>query len=81
MPATSAGPALSSGPSFSALIEMGAEAGEVLGAPISTKLIIVEMTAASALTIAVMKAVVTAPVMVQQTQACPYSSGSWASPA
>ncbi len=66
--ATMAGPELSSGPSAYALIGMGALAGAVLGAPISTTLIIFEMTADYTLTIAVMVAVVMASVMVQQIQ-------------
>ena len=47
---------------------MGAVAGAVLGAPISTTLIIFEMTADYTLTIALMLSVVLASVIVQQVQ-------------
>jgi CIC family chloride channel protein len=66
--ATAVGPELSSGHNAYAMIGMGAVAGAVLGAPISTTLIIFEMTADYTLTIAVMVAVVLASVIVQQVQ-------------
>ena len=64
--ATVAFPGLSSGHTAYTLVGMGAVAGSVLGAPISTILIVFEMTADYALTIAVMVAVVIASVITQQ---------------
>jgi CIC family chloride channel protein len=62
--ATSFGPeGLSSGPGAYAVVGMGAIAAAVLGAPISTSLIIFELTANYALTGAVMMAVVVATVV------------------
>lgn len=59
--ATAAAPVgLSSGPGAYAVVGMGAVAAAVLGAPISTSLIIFELTGNYALTIAVMMAVVIA---------------------
>ncbi|MEX2642089.1 MAG: chloride channel protein [Acetobacterales bacterium] len=66
--ATALNPELSSGHNAYALIGMGAVAGAVLGAPISTTLIIFEMTADYTLTIALMLSVVLASVIVQQVQ-------------
>ncbi len=59
-------PDLSSGPGAYALIGMGAVAAAVLGAPISTTLIIFEMTGDYAITVAVMVSVVVASVITQQ---------------
>jgi len=59
-------PALSSGAADYALIGMGAVAAAVLGAPISTTLIVFELTGNYALTMAVMLAVVVATVVTQQ---------------
>jgi chloride channel protein, CIC family len=64
--ATVVGPDLSSGPAAYALIGMGAMAAAVLGAPISTTLIIFEMTGDYTLTIAVMVGVVIATVVSSQ---------------
>jgi CIC family chloride channel protein len=64
--ATSVFPELSSGHSAYTLVGMGAVAGAVLGAPISTILIIFEMTGDYAVTVAVMVAVVIASVITQQ---------------
>lgn len=64
--ATSVFPDYSSGHNAYTLIGMGAVAGSVLGAPISTILIIFELTANYALTIGVMVAVVIASVIMQQ---------------
>ncbi|MBI4184778.1 MAG: chloride channel protein [Proteobacteria bacterium] len=61
--ATGIAPDLSSGPSAYALVGMGAVAGAVLGAPISTTLIIFEMTGDYTLTIVMMVAVVLASVV------------------
>lgn len=59
-------PHLSSGPGAYAIVGMGAVAGAVLGAPISTILIIFELTGNFTLTIAVMIGVVIATVITQQ---------------
>ncbi len=64
--ATAAFPELSSGPHAYALVGMGAVAAAVLGAPLSTTLIIFELTGDYAMTVAVMVAVVVATVVVQQ---------------
>ena len=64
--ATALFPELSSGPGAYAIIGMGAVAASVLGAPISTTLIVFEMTGDYALTVAVMVAVVVSSVTVQQ---------------
>ncbi len=64
--ATSIFPDLSSGPGAYTIIGMGAVAAAVLGAPISTTLIVFELTDNYPLTIAVMVAVVISTVMVQQ---------------
>lgn len=58
-------PELSSGAGAYAIVGMGAVAAAVLGAPISTSLIIFELTANYALTIAVMMAVVLATTVAQ----------------
>jgi CIC family chloride channel protein len=63
--ATSAFPELSSGHGAYAMIGMGAVAGSVLGAPISTILMIFELTGDYALTIGVMIATVIASVITQ----------------
>lgn len=65
--ATHAFPELSSGHGAYTLIGMGAVAGAVLGAPISTILMIFELTNDYALTIAVMIATVLASLITQQT--------------
>ena len=64
--ATSVFPALSSGHGAYTIVGMGAVAGAVLGAPISTMLIIFEMTSDYALTIAVMIATAVASIITQQ---------------
>ncbi|MCP5367546.1 MAG: chloride channel protein [Hyphomicrobiales bacterium] len=64
--ATQAFPELSSGPGAYTLVGMGAMAAATLGAPISTTLIIFELTGDYALTVAVMIAVVIASVVTQQ---------------
>lgn len=64
--ATDAFPALSSGPGAYALIGMGALSAAVLGAPISTVLIVFELTGDYGLTIAVMVAVVISTVVTTQ---------------
>ncbi|MEQ9606474.1 MAG: chloride channel protein [Kiloniellaceae bacterium] len=64
--ATQAFPELSSGHGAYTIIGMGAVAGAVLGAPISTILMIFEMTNDYELTIAVMLATVIASVVTQQ---------------
>ncbi len=64
--ATGAFPQLSSGPGAYVIVGMGAVAGAVLGAPISTILIIFELTSNFTLTIAVMIGVVIASVITQQ---------------
>ena len=65
--ATQALPHLSSGHGAYTVVGMGAVAGAVLGAPISTILIVFEMTGDYALTIAVMIATVIASLITQQT--------------
>jgi len=64
--ATSVFPELSSGAGAYAMIGMGAMAAATLGAPISTTLIIFELTGDYTLTVAVMIAVVIASVITQQ---------------
>ncbi len=64
--ATSVFPQLSSGHGAYTVVGMGAVAGAVLGAPISTILIVFEMTGDYSLTIAVMIATVIASVITQQ---------------
>jgi len=64
--ATEAFPELSSGHGAYTMIGMGAVTGAVLGAPISTILIIFELTGGYALTIAVMIATVIASTITQQ---------------
>jgi CIC family chloride channel protein len=64
--ATDAFPHLSSGHGAYTLVGMGAVAGSVLGAPISTILMIFELTGDYALTIAVMVSTVIASVITQQ---------------
>ncbi len=59
-------PELSSGPAAYALVGMGATAAAVLGAPISTTLIIFELTGDYTLTLAVMLAVVIATLVSTQ---------------
>lgn len=59
-------PELSSGAGAYTLVGMGAVAGAVLGAPISTILIMFEMTSDYGLTIAMMVAVVIASVLTEQ---------------
>ena len=59
-------PDLASGHSAYTLVGMGAVAGAVLGAPISTILIMFELTGDYAVTVAVMVAVVIASVITQQ---------------
>ena len=66
--ATQIFPELSSGHSAYTLVGLGAVSGAVLGAPISTILIVFELTADYALTIAVMVAVVIASVITQQVR-------------
>ncbi len=66
MIATSVFPELSSGHGAYTLVGMGAVAGAVLGAPISSILIIFELTGDYAVTMAVMVAVVIASVITQQ---------------
>jgi len=66
--ATSISPELSSGPGAYAIIGMGAMAGAVLGAPISTVLMIFELTSDYSATIAVMIATAIASLITQQTQ-------------
>lgn len=70
--ATSAFPELSSGPAAYTMVGMGAMAGAVLGAPISTVLMIFELTSDYAATIAVMIATAIASVITQQTQGRSY---------
>ncbi len=65
--ATGVFPELSSGPSAYTVVGMGAVAAAVLGAPISTTLIIFEMTSDYALTLGVMLAVVVSSEVVHQT--------------
>ena len=64
--ATEVFPTLSSGHGAYTIVGMGAVAGAVLGAPISTMLIIFEMTSDYALTIAVMIATAIASIITQQ---------------
>jgi len=64
--AMGASPDTVSGVGAYAMVGMGAVAGAVLGAPISTILIIFELTADYRMTIAVMVAVVVASVIIQQ---------------
>jgi CIC family chloride channel protein len=64
--ATFVAPEYSSGVVGYTLVGMGAVAGSVLGAPISTILIIFELSADYTLTIAVMIGVVVASVIIQQ---------------
>ena len=64
--ATSIFPDYSSGPAAYTVVGMGAMAAAVLGAPISTTLIVFEMTGDYALTLAVMVAVVIASEITQQ---------------
>ena len=64
--ATGAFPHLSSGHGAYTIIGMGAVAGAVLGAPISTILMMFELTSDYALTIAVMIATAIASVIIQQ---------------
>lgn len=64
--ATLLAPELSSGPAAYSLVGMGAVAAAVLGAPISTTLILFELTGDYTLTVAVMVAVVVATVVTQQ---------------
>ncbi len=66
--ATQAFPDYSTGHGAYALVGMGAVAGSVLGAPISTILIVFELTGDYAVTVAVMIAVVIASVITQQTR-------------
>lgn len=63
--ATAMFPELSSGPDAYALVGMGAVAAAILGAPISTTLIVFELTGDYALTLGVMVAVVTATEISQ----------------
>ena len=64
--ATDVFPYMSSGPSAYTIIGMGAMTAAVLGAPISTTLIIFELTGDYALTMAVMVAVSVSSVIAQQ---------------
>jgi CIC family chloride channel protein len=64
--ATQVFPELSSGHSAYTLVGMAAVAGAVMGAPISTILIIFELTHDNSVTVAVMVAVVIASVVTQQ---------------
>ncbi len=66
--ATQAFPDYSTGHGAYALVGLGAVAGSVLGAPISTILIVFELTGDYAVTIAVMVAVVISSVITQQTR-------------
>jgi CIC family chloride channel protein len=70
--ATRAFPEMSSGHGAYTLIGMGAVAGAVLGAPISTILMIFEMTGDYELTIAVMIATVISSTIVQQVHGFSY---------
>lgn len=63
--ATQVFPTLSSGPGAYSLIGMGAMAAAVLGAPVSTVLIVFEMTHDTVLTVAMMMAVVLATLVSQ----------------
>ena len=71
---TSIFPELSSGSGAYTIIGMGAVAAAVLGAPISTTLIVFELTDDYPLTIGVMLAVVISSVIVQQFQGKSYFS-------
>jgi CIC family chloride channel protein len=64
--ATAVWPEYSSGPGAYTIIGMGGVAAAVLGAPISTTLIVFELTGDYSLTIAVMVAVVISSVITQQ---------------
>ena len=64
--ATAAFPGLSSGPSTYALVGMGAVAGAVLGAPVSTIFIVFELTGEYAITVAVMIATVIATLITSR---------------
>lgn len=64
--ATGVFPDLSSGPGAYAVVGMGAVAAAVLGAPVSTVLIVFELTRDTALTVGVMVAVVVATSLTQQ---------------
>lgn len=64
--ATSVFPDLSSGPGAYAVVGMGAVAAAVMGAPVSTVLIVFELTRDTALTVGVMVAVVVATLLTQQ---------------
>ncbi len=64
--ATNVYPEMSSGPGAYTIVGMGAMTAAVLGAPISTTLIIFEMTGDYALTLAVMVAVVVSSAVTQQ---------------
>lgn len=66
MVATQVFPDLSSGPGAYTLVGMGAMAAAVLGAPISTTLIVFELTGDYALTMGVMLAVVVSSVITRQ---------------
>jgi len=59
-------PGITSDPAAYFLVGMGAITAAVLGAPLSTTLVIFEMTGDYALTLAVMVAVVTSSVIAQQ---------------
>ena len=73
--ATSAFPELSSGYGTYTIIGMGAVAGAVLGAPISTILMVFELTNDYAITIAVMIATAIASVITQQTHGHSFFTG------
>ncbi len=73
--ATDAFPDLSSGHGAYTMIGMGAVTGAVLGAPISTILIMFELTGGYALTIAVMIATVIASTITQQVQGSSFFHG------
>jgi len=66
--ATMVFPELSSGPEAYTLIGMGAVAAAVLGAPISTTLIVFELTSDFTMTLAVMTAVIVASELVRASQ-------------
>ena len=63
--ATAAAPELSSGPGAYTIVGMGAVAGAVMGAPISTILMVFELTNDYALTVAVMVATVIATLITR----------------
>ncbi len=75
MLATSAFPHLSSGHGAYAIVGMGAVAGAVLGAPISTILMVFELTNDYTITIAVMIATSIASLITKQT--CGHSFFTW----